>query len=43
MDFEEQAPIDELLTATLIAPMALSCIFSGLRPCRSALLHPSSV
>lgn len=42
-DFEGPAPIDKLLTATLIVPMALSCLISRLSPCLSWFLHPSSV
>jgi hypothetical protein len=42
-DLEQPAPIDKLLTATLTAPTALSCLVSGLSPCLSWLLHFSSI
>ena len=38
-DLEEPAAIDELLTATLTAPTALSCLVSGLSPCPSCFLQ----
>jgi len=42
-DLEQLAPIDKLLTATLTAPTAQSCLVSGLSPCLSWLLHFSSI